>query len=246
MTRPANDLEMYDTHADRWWAEDTAWLRTLHNMVPARLRFFDPLVGGWPGRTVLDLGCGGGFMAEAMAEKGARVTGVDPAKAALEAARRHAAAAGLAIDYVEGVGEALPLPDAAFDIVVSCDSLEHVSDLGQVLDEVARVLKPGGLFLFDTINKNPLASFVVVTMGERVLRLLPRGTHDPALFIRPGDLRRMLEARGLVVGRFAGLGPTGVSRRLDPTFGLVPFTAVNYLGSARKPAGRDRLTAASR
>ncbi|MFW5680807.1 MAG: bifunctional 2-polyprenyl-6-hydroxyphenol methylase/3-demethylubiquinol 3-O-methyltransferase UbiG, partial [Pseudomonadota bacterium] len=194
------------------------------------------LVGDWHDKAVLDLGCGGGFMAEAMAEKGARVTGVDPAKSALEAARRHAAQAGLSIDYVEGVGEDLPLPDEAFDLVVSCDSLEHVRDLEQVLDEVVRVLKPGGLFLFDTINRNPLASFVVVTMGERVLRLLPEGTHDPALFIRPADLRRLLERRGLVVGRFAGLGPTGLSRRLDPTFGLVPFTAVNYLGSARKPA----------
>ena len=239
MPPAANDLEMYDAYADRWWSGEATWLRTLHNMVPARLKFFDRLVGDWRGKAVLDLGCGGGFMAEAMAAKGARVTGLDPAREALAAARRHAEAQGLAIDYREGQGEALPFADGAFDIVASCDALEHVDDLGRVLDEVARVLKPDGLFLFDTINRNPVASFVAVTMAERVLRMLPRGTHDPDLFIRPEDLKRSLERRGFEVGRFQGLGPTGVDRRGDLTFGLVPLTAVNYLGSARKlPATR--------
>jgi 2-polyprenyl-6-hydroxyphenyl methylase/3-demethylubiquinone-9 3-methyltransferase len=239
MPPAANDLEMYDAYADRWWSGEATWLRTLHNMVPARLKFFDRLVGDWRGKTVLDLGCGGGFMAEAMAEKGARVTGLDPAREALAAARRHAEAQGLAIDYREGQGEALPFADGTFDIVASCDALEHVDDLGRVLDEVARVVKADGLFLFDTINRNPVASFVAVTMAERVLRMLPRGTHDPDLFIRPEDLKRSLERRGFAVGRFQGLGPTGVDRRGDLTFGLVPLTAVNYLGSARKlPAAR--------
>jgi 2-polyprenyl-6-hydroxyphenyl methylase/3-demethylubiquinone-9 3-methyltransferase len=234
MARPANDLEMYDAYADRWWSGEATWLRTLHNMVPARLRFFDRIVGDWRGRTVLDLGCGGGFMAEAMAKKGARVTGIDPAREALAAARRHAEHEGLEIAYREGKGEALPFDDDAFDICVSCDALEHVEDLEKVLDEVARVVKPGGLFLFDTINRNPVASLVAVTMAERVLRMLPQGTHDPDLFIRPGDLKRALERRGFEVGRFKGLGPTGVNRKGDLTFGLVPTTAVNYLGSARK------------
>lgn len=234
MARPANDLAMYDDYADRWWSGETTWLRTLHAMVPARLRFFDRIVGDWRDKSVLDLGCGGGFMAEAMAEKGARVTGLDPARDALAAARRHAEQAGLEIDYREGQGEALPFDDGAFDIVLSCDALEHVEDLEKVLDEVARVVKPNGLFLFDTINRNPVASLVAVTMAERVLRMLPRGTHDPDLFIRPADLRRGLERRGFEVGRFQGLGPTGVSRRGDLTFGLVPTTAVNYLGSAKK------------
>lgn len=234
MAHVLNDLEMYNRYGARWWAGDTAWIRTLQNMVPARLRHFDPLVGDWQGKTVLDLGCGGGFMAEAIARKGAVVTGLDPAAEALAAAREHAAAEGLTIDYVEGKGEALSFEDAHFDVVVSCDALEHVEDLERVLDEIARVLKPGGLFLFDTINKNALSSFVVVTMGERVLRLMPRGTHDPDLFIRPRDLKRLLVRRGFHVGRFQGFGPTFVNRRLDPTFSLLPLTAVNYLGSARK------------
>jgi len=234
MAPTANDLEMYDAYADRWWSGETTWLRTLHNMVPARMRFFDRLVGDWRDRTVLDLGCGGGFMAEAIAAKGARVTGLDPAGEALAAARRHAEEQGLAIDYREGKGEALPFADASFDIVVSCDALEHVEDLSRVLDEVARVVRPDGLFVFDTINRNPVASFVAVTLAERVLRMLPQGTHDPDLFIRPADLERALERRGFEVGPFKGLGPTGLDRRGDVTFGLVPLTAVNYLGSARK------------
>lgn len=236
MAATPNDLRMYDTYADRWWSGEAAWLRTLHNMVPARFAFFDPLVRDWSDKTVLDLGCGGGFMAEALARRGARVTGLDPAGEALAAARAHAEREGLAIDYREGVGENLPFADASFEIVVSCDALEHVADLDAVLDEVARVLEPGGLFLFDTINKNPLASFVVVTMGERILRLLPEGTHDPELFIKPTELKRALARRGFDVGRFKGLGPTGVDRRFDPTFGLVPTTSVNYLGSAKKRA----------
>jgi 2-polyprenyl-6-hydroxyphenyl methylase/3-demethylubiquinone-9 3-methyltransferase len=198
------------------------------------MRYFDRLVGDWADLAVLDLGCGGGFMAEAMAAKGARVTGLDPAREALAAARRHAEEQGLAIDYREGKGEELPFEDGSFDVVVSCDALEHVEDLSRVLDEVARVLAPDGLFLFDTINRNPVASFVAVTMAERVLRMLPRGTHDPDLFIRPADLARALERRGFEVDRFQGLGPTGVDRRGALTFGLVPLTAVNYLGSARK------------
>jgi len=236
MTKHANDLEMYDRYADRWWSDEAAWLRTLRNMVPARLRFFDELVGDWRGKTVLDVGCGGGFMTEAVARRGAHVTGIDPAGEAIAAARRHAEAEGLTIAYHEGVGEALPFGDAAFDIVLCCDALEHVADLERVLDEIARVLVPGGLFLFDTINKNRIASFLVVTMGEQVLRLLPEGTHDPDLFIRPRDLGARLKRRGFAVGRFKGFGPTGVTRRLDPTFGFVPMTTVNYLGSARKRA----------
>jgi 2-polyprenyl-6-hydroxyphenyl methylase/3-demethylubiquinone-9 3-methyltransferase len=234
MAATPNDLSMYDTFADRWWSGEAAWLRTLHNMVPARMRYFDRVIRDWTGQTVLDLGCGGGFMAEAMAKKGAAVTGLDQARGAIAAARRHAEQEGLAIDCREGVGEDLPFADGAFDVVVSCDALEHVADLEQVLDEVTRVLRPGGLFLFDTINKNALSSFVVVTMGERVLRLLPEGTHDAAMFIKPAELKRALTRRGFDVGRFKGFGPVGVDRRLDPVFGFVPLTAVNYLGSATK------------
>jgi 2-polyprenyl-6-hydroxyphenyl methylase/3-demethylubiquinone-9 3-methyltransferase len=231
----ANDLAIYDKVADDWWRGETRWLRVLANLVPARLRFFDRHMADWAGRDVLDLGCGGGFMAEAMARRGARVTGVDPAAKAVAAARGHAAAEGLSIRYETGVGEALGFADASFDAVVCVDVLEHVADLDRVLAEVTRVLRPGGWFLFDTINRNPLASLVVVTGAERVLGLLPRGTHDPAMFIRPAELRGRLDRLGYAVESFAGIGPTGVNRRGDFTFGVLPFTGIVYAGAARRP-----------
>jgi 2-polyprenyl-6-hydroxyphenyl methylase/3-demethylubiquinone-9 3-methyltransferase len=229
-----NDLDLYDRVAAHWWSEDVRWLRTLRNMVPGRLSYFDTLTD-WKAKRVLDLGCAGGFMAEAMAQRGAQVTGIDPAAGAIAAARAHAAREGHKITYDVGVGEALPYRDGAFDAVVCVDVLEHVSDLNQVLAEVARVLEPGGIFLFDTINRNALARFAVITMAEDVLRLLPKGTHDPAMFITPRELRAGLVGQGLDAGPMTGLGPRGVDRRLDPVFGRLPGTMILYMGSARKP-----------
>ncbi|MFN3663644.1 bifunctional 2-polyprenyl-6-hydroxyphenol methylase/3-demethylubiquinol 3-O-methyltransferase UbiG [Yoonia sp.] len=228
-----NDLTIYDTYADKWWSDDIRWVRTLKNLVPGRLKHFDRLID-WQGKDMLDLGCAGGFMAEAMAKRGANVTGIDPARDAIKAARCHAKAEGLRIGYDTGVGEALPYDHASFDAVVCVDVLEHVADLEKVLAGVARILRPGGLFLFDTINRNPLARFATITMAEDILRLLPRGTHDPTMFIKPRELRAALRAAGLVPGRFTGLGPRGVNRRLDLTFGPLPLTAVLYMGHARK------------
>jgi 2-polyprenyl-6-hydroxyphenyl methylase/3-demethylubiquinone-9 3-methyltransferase len=229
-----NDLTIYDRVADQWWSDEVRWVRTLKNLVPGRLKWFDRHFE-WLGKDVLDLGCAGGFMAEAMAGRGARVVGIDPAAEAVAAARRHASVMGLAIQYDVGVGEALPYAAAHFDAVVCVDVLEHVADLSRVLAEAARVLRPGGLFLFDTINRNPIARLATITVAEDVLRLLPKGTHDPALFIKPRELREALRGAGLVTGPITGLGPRGVNRRLDLTFGPLPLTAILYMGLARKP-----------
>jgi 2-polyprenyl-6-hydroxyphenyl methylase/3-demethylubiquinone-9 3-methyltransferase len=232
-----NDLSIYDRYADRWWDGRVRWLRALQNMVPARLAQFDRIVGDWTGKRVLDLGCGGGFMAEALAGRGALVTGIDPSPGAIDIARKHAQASGLAIDYAVGKGESLPLADRSVDIVVCVDVLEHVEDLDHVIAEIGRVLEPGGLFLFDTINRNGLASLVMIAFGENILRLLPPGTHDPARFIRPEELRRKLTEAGFVMGDFVGFGPRGVNGRLDPVFGPMPTLAVQYMGDARLPKG---------
>ena len=232
-----NDLAIYDKVADQWWSDDLRWVRTLKNLVPGRLRWFDQHID-WHGKDVLDLGCAGGFMAEAMAKRGANVTGIDPARAAIAAARRHASAEGLQIGYDVGVGEALAYDDASFDAVVCVDVLEHVADLKQVLSEIARVLRPGGVFLFDTINRNPIARFATITIAENLLRLLPRGTHDPAMFIKPHELRDGLEGAGLLPGQITGLGPRGLNRRLDLTFGALPVTWILFIGTARKPIGK--------
>jgi 2-polyprenyl-6-hydroxyphenyl methylase / 3-demethylubiquinone-9 3-methyltransferase len=229
-----NDLTIYDRVADQWWSDEIRWVRTLKNLVPGRLNWFDRHFD-WAGKDVLDLGCAGGFMAEAMAARGAHVTGIDPAADAVAAARRHAGANGMSIHYDVGVGEALPYGIASFDAVVCVDVLEHVADLQRVLCEVNRVLRHGGIFLFDTINRTRIARLATITVAEDILRLLPRGTHDPARFIKPRELRTAMIGAGLVPGPITGLGPRGVNRRLDLTFGQLPLTTILYMGLARKP-----------
>ena len=227
-----NDLSIYDAFAAHWWDGSQRWLRSLQNLVPARLAFFDR-VADWRGASVLDLGCGGGFMSEALAKRGAAVTGVDPAASAIEIATRHAAAQTLPIRYVVASGERLPLPDHSMDYVVCVDVLEHVRDPGIVLDEIGRVLRPGGMFLFDTINRTRLAAIVIVFFGERVLKLLPRGTHDPAKCITPREFKALLKARGFGEGSYAGLGPIGLNSKLDFVFGRLPVLSIMYMGHAR-------------
>jgi 2-polyprenyl-6-hydroxyphenyl methylase / 3-demethylubiquinone-9 3-methyltransferase len=229
----ANDLSIYRTYAANWWDGSQRFLRLLHNIVPARMRHFSTLVTDWRDKTVLDLGCGGGFMAEALARAGARVVGVDPSAPAVEAAQEHARAEGLSIDYRVGSGERIPVEDASADCVVCVDVLEHVDSVDRVLDEIRRVLKPNGIFLFDTINRTPLATLVIVHFGETILGLLPRGTHDPAKFIRPAELQEKLTARGFDVGPLIGLAPVGINRRLDFTFGRFPSVQIMYMGHAR-------------
>lgn len=233
-----NNLKIYDDVAAQWWSDDIRWVRTLKNMVPGRLGYFDKLID-WQGKAVLDLGCAGGFMAEALDDRGAQVTGIDPAAEAIEAARTHAK--DRSITYDVGVGEALPYRDGQFDAVVCVDVLEHVSDLSEVLAEVTRVLKPGGMFLFDTINRNFIARLATITIAEDILKLLPRGTHDPRMFIKPSELKAGLEYAGLTVGPLTGLGPRGVNMRGDLTFGQLPLKLVIYMGSAVKQAEPDSL-----
>jgi len=226
------DLSLYDRDAEHWWDGSQRWLRALQNLVPARFAFFDR-VTSWEGQAVLDLGCGGGFMSEALAARGAKVIGIDVSAGAIGIAKRHAASSGLPIRYLVASGEDLPLPDASVDCVVCVDVLEHVRSLDQVLDEISRVLRPGGVFLFDTINRTWLARFVIVFCGERIFRLLPRGTHDPAGFIKPAELDTKLAARSFADRVFKGLGPRGINSRFDITFGALPSTKIMYMGHAR-------------
>jgi 2-polyprenyl-6-hydroxyphenyl methylase/3-demethylubiquinone-9 3-methyltransferase len=132
-------------------------------------------------------------------------------------------------------GEQLPVADGAVDIVVCVDVLEHVRDLDAVIAEIRRVLKPGGLFLFDTINRTWLSKLIIVIVGEIVLRLGPRGTHDPALFIKPEELRAKLEQQSFTMAAdLGGIGPTGLNRKFDVVFGPWPTTAITYIGHARR------------
>ena len=162
-------------------------------------------------------------MAKARARRGANVTGIDAASDAMDAARAHARESGLRIGYDVGVGKAVPHESTSFEAVVCVDVLEQVADLNKVLSDMARTLRSGGLFLFDTA---PLARRAIITVAEDVLRLLPRGTHDPGMFIRPTELRAAMQRAGLVPGAIIGLGPLGLNRQLDPVFGPLPLTKI--------------------
>ena len=222
-----------DANADTWWRGSQRWQRMLANQAHARMAHFDRVTQDWNGLETLDLGCAGGFMAEVLARRGARVVGIDPWTRVLEVACEHGRESGLDVRYVAGVGESLPLDDNSMDRVVCVDTLEHVQDMPRVLAEVRRVLRLGGIFFFDTVNRNWLSRLVVVTMAEDVLRLLPPGTHDPNTFIRPDELRAQLQGLGFQVAPMVGMRPAlGINRRLDSVLGLLPSTAVMYGGHA--------------
>lgn len=205
-----NNLQQYSDLAASWWDESSPFKDLLYLNVP-RFRFFDKYVSSWDGKVVLDLGCGGGFVSEELARRGAHVVGLDPSLALIEVAQKHAVMNNLRIDYNVGFGESLPYADCLFDVVVCVDVLEHVSDLDKVLNEVHRVLKPGGLFLFDTINKTLFSFLWMIVVLEWIVARIPRGTHDWRKFLPPRILNdklqkvgfNLLETVGIVMQSFS-------------------------------------------
>ncbi len=229
-----NDQHLYDEFAGNVWNNSLKFQRMLAQQVEPRLEYFDRVSTEWRGLQVLDLGCGGGYMSEALSRRGAAVTGVDPCKALLETAAAHARRGGLDIDYREGVGEAIPLGDGSMDSVVCVDVLEHVRDPRKVIAEIRRVLRPGGIFFFDTINRTRTAKFMVVTLMEDVFRIIPRGAHDPEKFIAPAELCGFLKENGFrEIGPFSGLGIGGFTRGFEPRIVLTGSTNVMFIGYAR-------------
>jgi 2-polyprenyl-6-hydroxyphenyl methylase/3-demethylubiquinone-9 3-methyltransferase len=215
------DNEIYDRLADGWW-DPSASLYTLRSALnPARFPYLrrtmtETLEIDPKGIAVLDVGCGGGLLAEEFAALGCRVTGVDPSSASLAAARAHAAESGLAIEYVEGTGEALPFEDRSFDVVYCCDVLEHVDDVRKTLAEIARVLKPGGAFLYDTINRTLRSNLVMIKLMQEwdSTRCMEPNLHDWRMFIRPRELHRHMVAAGLRPGPITGIAPKPSPPRL--------------------------------
>lgn len=186
--------EVYQTYGDDWWAENATFdiCSLRYCMNPVRYGYFKRTLQqlDLPCRKVLDIGCGGGFLAEEFARDGFTVTGIDPAARSLEAARKHAADNHLAIDYREGKGEELPFPDASFDIVACCDVLEHVDDLNRVIGEVARTLKPGGVFCYDTVNRTWLSKVALIKISQdwSFTRWTQPNVHVWEKFIKPAEL----------------------------------------------------------
>jgi 2-polyprenyl-6-hydroxyphenyl methylase / 3-demethylubiquinone-9 3-methyltransferase len=213
---PINN-EIYQTYGHDWWSEEASFdiFSLRHCMNPVRYGYFKRRLQQLhlPGKTVLDIGCGGGFLAEEFAREGFTVTGIDPVARSLEAARKHAADNNLEIDYREGKGEALPFPDASFDIVACCDVLEHVDDLTLVIGEVARTLKPGGVFCYDTVNRTWLSKVALIKISQdwSFTSWTQPNVHVWEKFIKPAELIAVMNRY-----RFTNQELRGISSKKNP------------------------------
>ncbi|MDZ7590593.1 MAG: bifunctional 2-polyprenyl-6-hydroxyphenol methylase/3-demethylubiquinol 3-O-methyltransferase UbiG [Rubrivivax sp.] len=227
----AQELAKFSELAHRWWDQESEF-RPLHQINPLRLEWIDELAV-LRDKQVLDVGCGGGILAEAMARRAAHVTGIDLAARPLGVARLHALEAGAAnLDYREIATEALALErPAAFDVVTCMEMLEHVPDPAAVVRACATLVKPGGWVFFSTLNRNPKSFLFAIIGAEYVLGLLPKGTHEYARFIRPSELARWSRDAGLNLQGSRGMQYNPLTKR----YWLSADTSVNYLVACRRP-----------
>lgn len=229
------EIAKFSELAEHWWDPDGD-MRPLHDINPLRLNYIDE-TAPLPGRTALDVGCGGGLVSEGMARRGAEVTGIDLGEAPLAVARLHAQQEGVAVEYRQVTVEDLAAERPEhYDLVTCLEMLEHVPDPGAVVAACARLTKPGGQLVFSTINRNPKSFVFAIVGGEYVLNLLPRGTHEYAKLIRPSELARWCREAGLEV-----VDTTGMTYNpITGAYRLGRDVSVNYLLRASKPAAGDR------
>ena len=225
------ELAKFSVLAHRWWDLESEF-RPLHQINPLRLGWIEGLAS-LKGRRVLDIGCGGGILADAMARQGAQVLGIDLAVKALKVAQLHALEAGTqGVDYREISAEALALEEpASFDVVTCMEMLEHVPDPSSVVRACATLVKPGGHVFFSTINRNAKAFLFAIVGAEYVLNLLPRGTHEYAKFIKPSELAAYCRRAGLELQHTKGME----YNPLTGHYWLSADTSVNYLLATQKP-----------
>ena len=226
------ELAKFSELAHRWWDPNSEF-RPLHDMNPVRLEWIRAQAG-LDGKSVLDIGCGGGILAESMALHAEHVTGIDLAGKALGVARLHALESGVEnLEYLEIAAETLAEQrPAAFDVVTCMEMLEHVPEPASVVRACAALVRPGGWVFFSTLNRNPKSFLLGIVAAEHVLRLLPRGTHEYARFIRPSELARWCREAGLQLESSRGIEYNPLTRR----FRLTDDTSVNYLLACRRLA----------
>jgi len=224
------ELQKFGALAHRWW-DPHGDMRPLHDINPLRLDWIDRLAT-LAGKRVVDVGCGGGILAEAMAQRGARVTGIDLSAKPLRVAQLHALESGVMVDYRETDAEALAAEmPASFEVVTCMEMLEHVPEPASTVQACSSLARAGGWVFFSTINRNPKSFLFAIVGAEYVLRLLPRGTHEYAKLIRPSELAGMARRAGLEVVEILGMTYNPLTRR----FALGRDTDVNYLMACRKP-----------
>jgi 2-polyprenyl-6-hydroxyphenyl methylase/3-demethylubiquinone-9 3-methyltransferase len=223
------EVAKFDALAARWW-DPQGQFKTLHDINPLRLGFIDERAA-LADKTVIDIGCGGGLLAEAMAARGAHVTGIDLAESALAVARLHLLESGHRVDYrcISAEDLAAQIPGQA-DMVTCMELLEHVPDPASIVTACARLARPGGHVFLSTLNRTPKSYLFAIVGAEYVLKMLPRGTHDYARFIRPSELAHWLRAAGLELREITGLSYHPLTRR----YALGRDVDVNYLLHAVK------------
>jgi len=225
------ELKKFSDLAHQWW-DPTSEFRPLHEINPLRLEWINsraPLAG----KTVIDIGCGGGILAESMAKKGAHVTGIDLSEKALKVADLHSLESGVQVRYELIAAEDMAEREAGrFDIVTCMEMLEHVPDPAAIVAACAKLVKPGGKIFFSTINRNPKAYLHAILGAEYLLRLLPKGTHDYAKFITPAELSQYARRADLTVDTLRGMS----FNPLTKIYALNHDTGVNYLLACTKPA----------
>ena len=225
------EIARFDALASRWWDPDGE-SRPLHDLNPVRLAYVAERIE-LAGARVADVGCGGGLLSEAMARAGAVVTGVDLGTQVIEVAQLHLHESGLSVDYrVQSSADLAATESGTFDAVCCMELVEHVPDPAALVADLASMLKPGGWLFMSTLNRTPAAFAAAILGAEYVMRLLPRGTHHYAQFLKPSELSRLLRVRGLEVENVRGLGYNPLLRKAW----LSRFTGINYVLAARKPA----------
>ena len=223
------ELEKFSQLAHKWWDPNSEF-KPLHQINPLRLGYIDRAVS-LAGKTVLDVGCGGGILSEALADAGATVTGIDLADKSLSVAKLHLLESGKQVEYRKVAAESLAEErPALYDVVTCMEMLEHVPDPAAIVAACAKLVKPGGHVFFSTLNRNPKSYLFAIIGAEYVLNLLPRGTHDYAKFIKPSELAQWCRNAGLGVSEVTGMS----YNPLDKSYSLGRDTSVNYLLASQR------------
>ncbi len=225
------EIAKFEALAARWW-DPRSEFKPLHDINPLRLDWIDTHAK-LAGKRVIDVGCGGGILAESMARRGAVVTGIDMGGAPLEVARLHAQQEGVILEYRQGTAEELAAERTGqYDVVTCMEMLEHVPDPASVVAACSALVKPGGHVFFSTINRNPKSWLFAIVGAEHVLRLLPKGTHEYGKFIRPSELAGWIRDANLNMDSLTGMHFNPLSSR----YWLGPGVDVNYIVHTVKPA----------
>jgi 2-polyprenyl-6-hydroxyphenyl methylase/3-demethylubiquinone-9 3-methyltransferase len=227
----ATEIDKFSELAHHWWDPNSEF-KPLHDINPLRLDWIDQHAQ-LAGKRAIDVGCGGGILSESMADRGAEVTGIDLGEKALKVARLHLLESGRKVDYRHVAAEDMAAQNpAAFDAVTCMEMLEHVPQPASIVQACAQLAKPGGWVFFSTLNRNAKSYAFAVLGAEYVLKMLPRGTHDYARFIKPAELAGFARAAGLEVVDLIGM----TYNPLTKVYALENDTGVNYLMACRKPA----------